>query len=97
MGLLIAFLQAYERIHSCVFAMLYNRPFIIFEREDNTVSMNSRINTLLSKFNLKYRKFDKVINEKNINHDYTEAYRILKQEREKSIEFLESALDIKES
>ena len=32
----------------------------------------------------------------NLEHDYTEAYEILEKEREKSINFLKNALDIKE-
>ena len=91
-----AFLICTDSFHSCVFAMLYNRPFVIFDREENVVSMNSRIDTLLSKFNLKNRKFNKTITKENLNHDYTEAYRILEEERKKSIQFLETALNIKE-
>ena len=74
---------------------MYNRPFIIFERDDKTVSMNSRIETLISKFNLKNRKFEGKITKENLEHDYTEAYKILKEERQKSKEFIEKALEIK--
>lgn len=91
-----AFIICTDSFHSCVFAMLYNRPFIIFDREDGTVNMNSRIDTLLSTFNLKDRKFNQVITEKNINHDYTEAYVRLEKERKKSITFLKQSLEIKE-
>ena len=91
-----AFLICTDSFHSCVFAMLYNRPFVIFDREENVVSMNSRIDTLLSKFNLKNRKFNKTITKENLNHDYTEAYKILDEERKKSIQFLQKALNIKE-
>jgi len=88
-----AFLICTDSFHSCVFAILYNKPFIVFEREDNTVSMNSRIETLLTKFNLKNRKFEREITEENLNHDYTEAYEILKKERERADKFLKKALD----
>lgn len=90
-----AFLICTDSFHSCVFSILYNRPFIVFEREDRTVSMNSRIETLLEKFQLRNRKFDKKITEENLHHDYTKAYAILEVEREKSIDFLKKALDIK--
>lgn len=91
-----AFLICTDSFHSCVFAMLYNRPFIIFDREENLISMNSRIDTLLSKFNLKNRKFDTIITNENLEHDYTEAYKILDKERKKSTKFLKNALNIKE-
>lgn len=90
-----AFLVCTDSFHSSVFSILYNRPFIVFEREDKEVKMNSRIETLINKFNLKNRKFDGEITEENLNHDYTEAYQILEKEREKSNRFLEKCLNEK--
>ena len=91
-----AFLICTDSFHSSVFAIIYNRPFIIFEREDKNVNMNSRIETLIRKFNLKDREFKYKITNENLNHDYTEAYQILDDERKKSIEFLKKALNVKE-
>lgn len=92
-----AFLICTDSFHSSVFAILYNRPFIIFDREQkNLVNMNSRLETLIKKFKLKDRKFEGKITEKNLNHDYTEAYKILEEERKKSDKFLKKALDINE-
>lgn len=92
-----AFLVCTDSFHSSVFAILYNKPFIVFGREDNTVSMNSRIETLINKFNLKNREYNgKEITKENLNHDYTEAYKILEEERKKSIKFLRQALDLEE-
>lgn len=89
-----AFLICTDSFHSSVFAILYNRPFIVFEREEKIVSMSSRIETLINKFNLKNRKFEGKITEENLNHDYAEAYKILEQEREKANKFLKKALDL---
>lgn len=92
-----AFLVCTDSFHSCVFAFLYNVPFIVFDREDhNVASMYSRIDTLISKFKLKNRKFDGKITNNNLKHDYTEGYKILEEERKKSEAFLKKALDIKE-
>ena len=92
-----AFLVCTDSFHSSVFAILYNRPFIVFSREDNSVSMNSRIETLINKFNLKNREYNgKEITKENLNHDYTEAYEILNEERKKSMTFLINALDVEE-
>lgn len=92
-----AFLICTDSFHSSVFAILYNRPFIVFNREDKNESMNSRIETLISKFNLKNREFNgKNITKENLEHDYTETYKILEQERIKSETFLKKALDIDE-
>ena len=89
-----AFLICTDSFHSCVFAILYNRPFVIFDREDSNEKMNSRLDTLINKFHLKNRKFEGKITEENLNHDYTEAYEILEIERAKSDLFLRKALEI---
>ena len=87
-----AFLICTDSFHSSVFAILYDRPFIVFDREDNVVKMNSRIDTLLDKFNLKNRRYNgKIINE-NLEHDYKDAYKILEEEKKKSFKFLEDVL-----
>lgn len=89
-----AFLICTDSFHSSVFALLYDRPFIVFDRENIKDSMNSRLDTLISKFKLKNRRFEGKITEENLNHDYTEAYKILEKERKKSEDFLKKALDI---
>lgn len=91
-----AFLICTDSFHSCVFAIIYNRPFVVFDREDKNISMNSRIETLISKFELENRKFDGEITEKNLEHDYTNAYKILEKEKEKSYRFLLKALNLEE-
>lgn len=87
-----AFLICTDSFHSSVFAILYDRPFIVFDREDNVVKMNSRIDTLLDKFNLKNRRYNGKITNENLEHDYKDAYKILEEERKKSFKFLEDAL-----
>lgn len=92
-----AFLICTDSFHSSVFAILYNRPFIVFDREDNLVKMNSRIETLISKLKLENRRYNgRNITEKNLNHNYDEAYKILEEERRKSENFLKRALKIEE-
>ena len=91
-----AFLICTDSFHSCVFAILYNRPFIVFEREEeNVANMNSRIETLINKFKLKNRNFTGKITKNNLEHDYTEAFKILDIERKKSEKFIKRALDVK--
>lgn len=90
-----AFLICTDSFHSSVFAILYNRPFIVFDREDKT-RMNSRLETLLSKFKLENRWYKCHITDELLKVDYTEAYKILDVERKKSEDFLKRALDIEE-
>lgn len=92
-----AFLICTDSFHSSVFAILYNTPFVVFDREQNGVeSMNSRIDTLLSKFCLEDRKFNKKITKTQLKCNYTKAYKILEEERKKALKFLKTALDIEE-
>lgn len=88
-----AFLICTDSFHSSVFAILYNRPFIVFDREDKT-RMNSRLETLLSKFKLEDRWYKGHITNELLKADYTEAYKILDVERKKSEDFLKKALDL---
>lgn len=88
-----AFLVCTDSFHSSVFALIYDKPFIIFEREDKIEKMNSRITTLLSKFKLVNRRYNgKCITKENLEHDYSEAYKILEIEREKSKKFVIDSL-----
>lgn len=88
-----------DSFHSSVFAIIYNRPFVIFERNDKYLgNMSSRIDTLIDKFHLKNRRYNgKNITKENLEHDYTEAYKILEDERKKSMDFFKNSLDINES
>ena len=90
-----AFLICTDSFHSCVFAVIYNRPFVVFDREENVISMNSRIETLINKFKLKNRKFEGKITKENLDHNYSEAYKILENERKIAKNFLKKSLDIK--
>lgn len=90
-----AFLVCTDSFHSSVFSIIYDTPFIIFERQDKLVSMNSRIDTLLSKFNLQNRRFNEKITEDLLRCNYKDAKRTLEKEKEKSFNFLRRALDIK--
>lgn len=87
-----------DSYHSCIFAFLFNISFVIFTREEKgLVDMNSRIETLLTNFKLKNREYNgKCITKDNLLHDYSDAYKVLRQEREKSYEFLKNTLDIKD-
>lgn len=86
-----AFLVCTDSFHSSVFAILYNTPFIIFEREQKNIkSMNSRIDTLLSKFGLENQKFQNKINDFKV--DYNVAMNVLSKERKKMQQFIKNAL-----
>lgn len=84
-----------DSFHACVFSIIFDKTFYSMNREDKSVSMNSRIETLLSKFKLNNRKFYDWENV-SLQHDYSHVQEILEKEKKASLDFLEEALKIKE-
>ncbi len=93
-----AFLICTDSFHSSVFALIFNKPFIVFERnQKNIESMSSRLDNLIDLFQLKNRKFNgNKITKNNIEHDYSKAYIILEEEQKKALTYLKKAINIKE-
>ncbi len=91
-----AFLICTDSFHSCVFSFIFDVPFVVFERKYNSGnSLNSRIDTLISKFQLKDRKFDgHSITKKNISHDYTRSYELLNKEIKDVNNFITESFDL---
>ena len=87
-----AFLVITDSFHSCVFSIIFNRPFLIYERDQASMSnMYSRIDTLLEKFQLNDRKFKGTIDDSNLKVDYSHINKILSEEQEKVRKFLNKA------
>lgn len=82
-----------DSFHGVVFSIIFNTPFVVYERQGKTPSMNSRINNLLSLFNLNNRKKE---NLKSLSEafetDYSHIKPILEVERKKAYKFLEDSL-----
>lgn len=82
-----------DSFHACVFSFLFNKPFIVYDRNWSEGNMNSRLETLLVKFHLE-RKYQGSGLENDIwEHDYEEGYKQLDIEREKAMSFLKKALE----
>lgn len=82
-----------DSFHGVVFSIIFEKPFIVCDRVENGVSMSSRIDTLLNKFNLDSRKISNLKDYDNIlNVDYLNAKEILKEEQEKTLNYLKKAL-----
>lgn len=84
-----------DSFHGAVFSILLQKPFIIFDRLGNIPSMNSRIDTLLSTFNLYSRKWDNIKNNDDIfDVDYSHVAQILEIERKRALDYLREAFEI---
>jgi len=89
-----------DSFHGAVFSILFEKPFIVFDRIHEGPSMISRIETLLSKFELESRRWKNIRNKNNINNlinnlfevDFSHVPPILEAERKKAIDFLKMAL-----
>lgn len=84
-----------DSFHSCVFAIIFQKPFIVAERtEKNLQSMGSRIDTLLAKFHLKNRKYNNGDLEQITCSaiDYTDIKNILESEKNISFQYLKKYL-----
>lgn len=77
--------------HASVFSILFNKPFVVFDRDHSKCKMNSRLDTLLKKFNIEDRWCDGVIRENQLTADYKINY-ILESERKKAKTFIEESM-----
>lgn len=82
-----------DSFHGTVFSIILEKPFIVYERR-GSVSMFSRINTLLDIFDLHSRKSGNINLEENnaLNINYSNISEVLKYEKNKSMNFLVKAL-----
>ncbi len=88
-----SFLVVTDSFHACIFSILFNKPFVVFERKNASINMNSRLETLLSKFDLKDRVFKNKIEKEMMSIDYKNTYKILQEEKEKYNKFLDEYLE----
>lgn len=88
-----------DSFHACVFSMIYNKPFYVFDRNTEGMKcMNSRLDTLLKTFKQEERKVGSLENIENVFLcDYSESYKILREKQIESLEFLQNALNISEN
>ena len=82
-----------DSYHACIFSFLFDKPFLVYDRNWTNSKMNSRLITFFDKFHLE-RKYaeSKTLNDL-WEHDYRESYELLKDERKKAFDFLDSCFD----
>lgn len=83
-----------DSFHGAVFSIILEKPFIVYERM-GSMSMYSRINTLLDKFDLNSRKAESISNQDMFQIDFSKVQSKLEFERKKALDYLSEALDIK--
>ena len=88
-----AFFICTDSFHSSVFAILFHRPFVVFDREDTNQKMNSRLNTLLQKFDLQNAWYQNKITEEQLQINTNKLEEKLEEERKKAEKFIKNALN----
>lgn len=84
-----------DSFHGCVFSMLLDTPFVVCTRmgQDSKTSMESRIDTLLDKFELQDRRYSNINNIDIFNCDYTRSNELLDMERKKAWDYLSNSFN----
>lgn len=87
-------LMCTDSFHGVVFSLIMKSPFIVFERKDKNKSMNSRLETLLTKFNMENRLYNNLGDKEIFNVNFTEVDQIINTEKEKTLNYLKNALGL---
>lgn len=87
-----ALLVITDSFHGSVFSFIFEKPFMVFNREENLPNMMARVESLLEMFSLKRKYVNSGLPNNIWEHDYTEGYKQLEIEKNKAIDFLKKAL-----
>ena len=81
-----------DSFHGCVFSFLYDKPFLVYRREDNKADMFSRIEMFLSKFGIERKYVNSGLENDLFESNYTDGKKQLEVERTKVINYLMEAM-----
>lgn len=84
-----------DSFHACVFSVIYNKSFYVYDRDQVMSNMNSRLETFLGLLNLQNRKIHSLSDIDNpFEKNYDEANIIIADKREESYDYLRNSLNI---
>lgn len=83
-----------DSFHATVFSIIFKKDFVVFDRVEDGRSMGSRLKTLLEKFSLTDRMYDKISKGEFIGADFSCTDSIIEKERSKALSFLQKNIDI---
>ena len=86
-----------DSFHGTAFSINLERPFVVFPRVEGGASMSSRITTVLEKTGLEQRLFPGLSRSQVLVGSFAQARSILSAERQKTMEFLQTALSAAEA
>ena len=83
-----------DSFHGTIFSIIFNKPYIIFERNSSMENMNSRFESLNQILELPNRNYNKIKENEIFNIDYNKINKNIEKEKIKSIEYLKKSLDL---
>lgn len=84
-----------DSFHSCIFSIIFERPFVVFNREGRSAKMSSRLDTLLGKLNLQHRWLHNIKNDADyFKVDFGHVPAIVENERRVFYNYLRTAMKI---
>lgn len=84
-----------DSFHSCIFSIILERPFVVFNREGKSAKMSSRLDTLLGKLKLQHRWLHNIKNDADyFKIDFGHVPEIIENERNVFYNYLRTAMHI---
>lgn len=83
-----------DSFHASVFSFLFNRPFLVFDREGTDKRMNSRLDTFLTMFSLERKYIGSNLENSIFEHEYSAGVEMLEKEKKKSFAYLKEAFGL---
>ncbi len=80
-----------DSFHGAVFSILFEKPFVVFDRDDLHANQGTRLKTLLKTFKLEDR-YIKTLTNDLLKIDFSLVSEKLEEEKQKSVKFLDKAL-----
>ena len=82
-----------DSFHASVFSFIFEKPFVVFDRQDDTADMMSRIENLLKTFSIERKYAYSGMENDLFESDYQIGHTILNEKRKESIKYLENLSD----
>lgn len=78
-----------DSYHACIFSFLFNKPFVVYDREqDGMCKMSARLDSLLSMLKIERKYRTRNLQNSWFECDYSEGREVIKKERKKLQEYL---------
>lgn len=85
-----------DSFHATVFSIIYEKPFVVYDRQGNGRKMGSRLSSLLEMCDLNDRKASELDEQKLLYVNYEKARLVIQREKVHSLRYLNEAIQSSE-